>query len=384
MTRVRPLAWLGEVEADVAVFDDQILASLASDIASEVAMVREALQLVTDSFGADANKRLESVSRRSPLSEWRLFVRGLVHWYDERFDDAKENWKRLDIQRRPSRIARALTASRLSELKERTEAAKKTVREQTDTQGANDEPFDNDILASANLVYSVRVARPAIAEAARELNRRERVPSELARISLLGPERLAWIIDFCAQYRQLEPQLVDALRQAALDRAMKQPFADINQIASAKISGPPHDPKNLLSQATYYGKFDSGEIKAESFLSQYLTKSLPNNDRISPKLRSAIESLLHLEDARNEAKPSYGDTIFGRFLAPPVDDKVVIKSYKLALKAYPANAEAHREYIDWIREHLDDERMRKSLREPFEKLIQPAMKAWSDGRSRRN
>lgn len=367
MSRVRPIAWLGEVEADVAVFDDQVLAGLAPELASEVDFVREALQLVTDSFGSDANKRLEPISRRSPLSEWRLFVRGLVHWYDEEFDDAQENWKRLDLQRRPSRIARALTAS------------KKTVLEQSDTPDANDKLLDSDLLAAANLVHSVRVARPAVAEAARELNRRERIPPELARISLLGPERLEWILDFCAQYRQVEPQLVDALQQAALDRAMKQPFADINQIATAKISGPPHDPKNLLSQSIYYGKFEGGEIKAESFLSQYLTKSLPNNEMISPKLRSAIESLLHLEDARNEAKPSYGDTIFGRFLGPPVDDKAVIKSYKLALKAYPANAEAHREYVDWIREHLDDERIRKSLREPFEKLIQPAMKAWSDG-----
>ncbi|MCL2118190.1 MAG: hypothetical protein FWH27_07160 [Planctomycetaceae bacterium] len=53
----------------------------------------------------DALELLKSISFRSPLAEWRLFLRGLIDHY--RGDDVKaaESWKRLSPDRPPARIA---------------------------------------------------------------------------------------------------------------------------------------------------------------------------------------------------------------------------------------------------------------------------------------
>ena len=325
IARVRPLAWDGECPQDVAVFDDAALATLPPEIAAEVALVRDALELVADSSGADANDRLTPIPRRSSMSQWRLLVRGLVDWYDNRFDEAQESWKRLDPERRPGRIARSLTASHRPDLDSLVSAAASgTPNEQAEQMG-----WDGPILSAARLVRRTRIDRPAVVEAVRQTSRRERLPAAVAEHCFLGPERLHWVIDFCNQYRQLEPQLVDALQQAALDRAMKQPFADVNQIATAKLAGPRHDPKNLLSQAYYHRKFKGGEDRAESFMKQYLTKSLPNNENISPQLKAAIQCEIYLEDARGEVEPAGGGGgLFGRLFAPPVDNKLIARLYR--------------------------------------------------------
>ncbi len=375
VSRVRPLAWADETPEDVAVFDDTVLARLAPEVAAEVSLVRQSLELVSDSFGNEANNQLASISRRSPMSEWRLFIRGLVHWYENRIDDARESWNRLDTQRRPSRIARALIASERSDLQTHLDAASTS----TLGQEAQSLGWDNEILSAAKLVRQVRVDRPAIVEAIRETSRRERMPAELASLCLLGPERLDWVIEFCAEHRQLEPQLVKAIEQAALDRVTKQPFDDLHQLATAKLSGPTHDPKHLLNQSFYHRKFSGGEVRSASFMEQYLTKSLPNNTQISSQLKAAIQCELFLEEARREAQPAPNLGIFSRFMSPPVNDKQVAKLYLKALAVYPAHTVAHREYVEWILEHLDSENKRNSQRETFEALLLPAMRAWSEG-----
>ena len=375
VARVRPVAWKGESSVDAAVFDDAVLDELEPEIAAEVRLVREALAMVADPLAGDVNQRLSTISRRSPLSEWRLLLRGLVSWYANRTDEAQESWKRLDRERRPSRIAAALTASGREDLDALISAAGTgSLGEQAISLG-----WDSSILSAARLVRQTRVDRLAVQEAVRETSLRERLPAELAKRLLLSPARLAWVIEFCSQYNQLEPQLVDAVKQAALDRAMKQPFADLNRDAMSKLAGPLHDPKNLLSQAIYHGRFADGDVQADSFMQQYLTKSLPNNKQISPSLRAAIESEIYLDQAREEASPGNDGSLYARLFAEPVDHKLVAKLYKKALAAYPANAEAHREYVDWIREYTDNDRRRKSEREPFEKLLLPAMKAWAAG-----
>ncbi len=52
--------------------------------------------------------QLDDVSRRSPLADWRLFVRGLAAYYQGAIESAQHNWSRLDPERPASRIARRL------------------------------------------------------------------------------------------------------------------------------------------------------------------------------------------------------------------------------------------------------------------------------------
>ena len=79
----------------------------------------------------------------------------------------------------------------------------------------------------------------------------------------------------------VEPQLVAALQAEAYSRVMKQPFADIHQIAMNALPGPAHDKDNLLQQSIYLRQFKDGAREAATLLKKYLTTSLPKNERIS-------------------------------------------------------------------------------------------------------
>jgi hypothetical protein len=358
--RVKPLQREGEPPFDVAVFDGGVLAKLDPEAAAEVALVREALQLVADAYGNEANQRLATIPRRSPLSEWRLFIRGLVDWYDDRLEEAKECWKRLDESRRPSRIALALIASERSDLES----------------GAED--LDGPLLSAARLVRQIRVDRPAWVEAKGVLSQRERVVGEGDNAILIGLERMNWVVEFCKEHRQLEPQLVEVVQRTALERASKQPFLDVFQVGAAKLPGPIHDPKHLLFQSLYHQHFEGGEARAQSFLEQYLTKCLPNNKNLSESLKGAIEAEAYLEQAIDEIDSDAGNP-FARFFRKSTDSKQVIKLFGQAIAAYPGHDEAHRAYTDWLLQQANSDRAPKAKREPFEKLLLPAMEAWTSG-----
>ncbi len=75
----RPVAWDDEAPEDVAVFDSAVLETLSPELCEQVSAIREALALVCRSNGSqaeDANRLVATIPRNSPLSPWRLFVRG--------------------------------------------------------------------------------------------------------------------------------------------------------------------------------------------------------------------------------------------------------------------------------------------------------------------
>jgi hypothetical protein len=370
IARVRPIACSGELSVDVAVFDNAVLSQLDDSLAEEVQRVRAALKLVSDGFDDDASNQLAPIARRSPLSEWRLFVRGLSDWYANRVDEAQECWKRLDFQRRPGRMARALMASLRSDLDVLVSAVSTSHLGQQAHEG-------HSILTAAQLVRRTRVNRPALAEALREISRREFAPPGISDQVRIGPERLAWVIEFSKEYQTFEPQLVAALQAEAYSRVMKQPFADIHQNAMKALPGPAHDPNNLLHRSIYLRQFQDGAKESAALLKRYLTTSLPKNDRISPQLRGAIECEIYLDQARDEIEGNDDGSLLSRFMRKPVDEKQVDRLYRRALAAYPTHSDAHREYVDWLREHVDDDRIRKAERTTFEDRLLPAMQAWS-------
>ena len=59
-------------------------------------MMTKALELVRE------------IARSSPLSEWKLFVRGLAAFYRRDRAEAQANWDRLDADRAPFRIVKRL------------------------------------------------------------------------------------------------------------------------------------------------------------------------------------------------------------------------------------------------------------------------------------
>ena len=111
-----PAAWDGENELDVAVFDEAVLATLDAQQQSEVAAVKESLQLIECGKSDQASEALVSISRKSEMSDWRLLIRGIASWLASDLAAAQKAWGRLDTDRRPARIASALQLAHREDL----------------------------------------------------------------------------------------------------------------------------------------------------------------------------------------------------------------------------------------------------------------------------
>lgn len=372
-----PQAWPGEAPEDAAVFDDTVLASLSPELAQQVVVVRESLQAASESRGDEALKRASVIPRSSPLSEWRLFIRGLMDWLANEEDAAGEAWGRLNPERRPGRMATSMMVALRSDLDQLSLAAH-------EPDGASEEGSpaewlrrcDDQLLYHAKLVRRVRFDRAAIQVAEAGL----KVPEEVPKLKL-GPAKIEWLRRFIAEYGDTEPDLAAALSQVALGRAFAQNFSDLFDEAVRVFEGPRHDRRNRLLTFFYFNQFESpsSEKKAEQALQGYLQKDLPQNQALSEPLRKAIASRIHLNEAGALMQPRSGirwmDNVFG-----PVEDTAAIrKHFRESEEACPANREAYTAHVAWIKSSLDDDRMTKKARAPFEKELAGVMKRWSKG-----
>jgi hypothetical protein len=359
VTRVRPRVYGDEPVDDQAVFDDRLFAGLSGETAKEVTAIRDALAAVSEGRDAEATQHVSTIPRRSNRSDWRLFIRGLIDWYRDDFDGARRSWQRLDVARRPARIAETLlTASR--------------PETPSDASGV----ADPSIQSGAVLVRRLRFERAALAEARRETARREEGPDDVAQEEWIGPRKLDWLIEFTADNRRTEPKLVSALHRAALARAFSTHYANVFQTVAARVTGPAHDPKNCLLAFLYHDRFADSKRDAQASIDRYLA-DLTTNTRLTENLRAALISDVYLMLARREIAPR-GDMV-SLMMYGQEDRRQVEKCFREAIKAYPASDAAHREYIDWIRSYSEDDRARKADRVPFEEKIPKAMEAWSRG-----
>ena len=74
----------------------------------EAALVRQALEALHAGDEANALGLVRDIARSSPVSDWKLLVRGLAAFYKGDHAEAQANWSRLDPTRAPMRIARHL------------------------------------------------------------------------------------------------------------------------------------------------------------------------------------------------------------------------------------------------------------------------------------
>ncbi|MGH7199004.1 MAG: hypothetical protein ACREJB_00255, partial [Planctomycetaceae bacterium] len=262
-----PKAWPGETPEDVAVFDDSVLESLPPELASQVCAVREALQDASEARAQDALKRMSAIPRSSPLSEWRLFVRGLVGWLADDAEAASEAWQRLDPERRPGRIAVAMMTALRPDL-EHASRAKGTGEPSNESQALWWNRWDDRLLYHAKLLRRIRFDRAAIRIAQTGLH----LPEESKKL-LLGPRKIRWLGRFVAEYGETEPDLAAALSQAALGRAFAQNYSDLFEDAAKVIEGPRHDRRNRLLTFFYFSRFandPSAEKRAKWALDEYL------------------------------------------------------------------------------------------------------------------
>lgn len=374
LSQQTPRAWPDETLEDVAVFDDSALSALPSELAEQVSAIRAALQDACESRGEVAVGRLSVISRGSPLSEWRLFIRGLVDWLAEDAEAANEAWKRLNPERRPGRIATAMMVALRSDLED-VSHSQGTGEPCDESQSPSWNRWDDQLLYHAKLLRRVRFDRAAIRIAEAGLS----VPEE-SRELLLGPKKLQWLRRFVAEYGETEPDLAAALSQVALGRAFAQEFGNLFEEAAKLFQGPRHDPRNRLLSFFYFSRFadDSvAEKKAEWLLDKYLKEDLPRNEALSAPLRGAIASQIHLNEALSLMQSDRGGGMISLMFGPPENPKAIREHLRAAVKADSSNRPAHEAYVEWVESKLDDDRLAKPKRKPLEDELAAAMSSWS-------
>ncbi len=359
---MKPLIAAGEPTEDAAVFDDAALKSLPEDLAGEAAAVRESLSAVETGDDKRATDLLSKIPRKSPYSQWRMFIRGLIDWYRGDAAKADEAFSRLDQDRRPARIAATLAEAK---------------------QVAKQGPATKALNPGTAFARSVLIERPALKEARDILLKKEIIPAEIRGDVLIGWERLDALIDFFKAQRQFEPRLVAALGDEVISRLYQMTFVDLYERGIKSIPGPPHDPKHTLRTYFYYEQFQDSNAKSERFLERYLTKELPKNQQLSAAMRGAIAAQLHFGRAM-EGIVTLAQTPFAQFGIDPFGNNADLEEQitcglDAATRSFPKFERAHQERTKWIRQFAEDPEMDKDNRAYWAVTLAEAMEDWSEG-----
>ena len=78
---------------------------LSADFASHRAIILRASAEITAGQDALARQTLQGIGLGSPFLEWKVFLRGLLAYYQGDNPRALENWQRLDPKRLPAHLA---------------------------------------------------------------------------------------------------------------------------------------------------------------------------------------------------------------------------------------------------------------------------------------
>jgi tetratricopeptide (TPR) repeat protein len=95
---------LSLLAADQAVLHPERSQRPSPEIGQEAVLVRQALEALHAADEATALGLVRDIARSSPLSEWKLLVRGLAAFYRGDHGECQANWNRLDPGRAPLRI----------------------------------------------------------------------------------------------------------------------------------------------------------------------------------------------------------------------------------------------------------------------------------------
>ena len=344
---LKPRPWEGESTEDVAVFAKASWDELPNDQAAEAHAVRDALGLVCEGrFGA-ALERVKGIARGSTYSDWRLFIRGLIAFYQGELEAARDSWKRLDAARRPARIAGTLLAADASAPLEQ----------------QSDPPPMRLTQVARNILW-----RPQALAAARQIASVRHRDSE----TVFSPSQLAMLKDFRDDYAAQDRDFVDRFSQACVCLAYFQPYSDTFRYVTALVPGPRHDPRWNLLSTLYYLQFEGAEDEVRQKHDQYC-RDLQRLTHLDEGLGAALASLLSLEVARGELADRSS-----RFGYDPSDDSDVESLVREATQRYPRNREAHQLLIRLLKTQLDSPWLKKRSRAALEARLSKAKRQFVD------
>lgn len=92
--------------ADRAVVKSQ--SAVDGELKAGLAAIRSALKAVDENDAQRAIEALNPISRNSPFADWKLFIRGLIAYFDNNREVMLANWSRLNPDRAAVTIARQL------------------------------------------------------------------------------------------------------------------------------------------------------------------------------------------------------------------------------------------------------------------------------------
>ena len=126
--------------------------SLPEDLQPQFDLILQAFALAEAAKDDEVRALLKGIGLQSPFLEWKVFLRGLLAYYQNDDTRALENWQRLDNERLPARLAAPLRfAIDLAFRSAQPPAAQNALRQQLDR------------LQGTGLVLPLRALQPSLA-----------------------------------------------------------------------------------------------------------------------------------------------------------------------------------------------------------------------------
>ncbi len=376
----QPVAWAEERIEDVAIFDDAALASLSSEMQEQATAVRAALKAACESNAESALSLVAGVPRSSPYSDWRLFLRGLVKWFENDLPASMEAWSRLDESRRPARIAAVMTKSQ--QLQMPVAEANKEEQPQTALTGTANHNVSRlrelDRLAEldevqsyhAKLLYRIRVDRPALRIARLGLSVQE--GDSEAPISL---PKLDWLHRFVKGYQAVEPQLTVAIADNARQMAANNEELNVFLHAAKLFPGTLLDPSNRLLTYFYGARFhvDHDLLDTNELLNEFFESDLFPNQAILPAVKGAAAGELIFRDVEHmmDAHAMMPRPKEKREIAAEICDCIGI-----VLKLYPRHRDALVSFSKWLLQMIESD-VKVADRKVYEDVALEVMRTWA-------
>ncbi len=361
--------WVPVAAADEPLVDAAIVSAkvrqeeLDPSLRPAAEAVVKAIEHVAAGEDAAAIGQLSSIPRSSPYAQWRWFVRGLIAHYGGDTQAAEANWAKLDSQRRPARIAAALrlVAHDNHEQPPATDSVRVAARRLADLQRLRPA-----LAAARQLVVSAKRQRPG-------RGRGGDSPEKL-----FGPDDVSRLMALRDGYRKLEPKFLREFELACVRTCFFQPYADVFRMMTDRIPGPPHDPRWDLLASLYHNQFQDGSRDAVTYLKRYSETDASKSKGIQRDVVNAIISTVWLKHANELMEKAARRFPFGG-RDPADDDKVIEAAFQQAIRAFPANRDAHQTHVAFLTEQLESSGLTAKQRQAIENRIIAARQNWVAG-----
>ncbi|MCA9161657.1 MAG: tetratricopeptide repeat protein [Planctomycetales bacterium] len=307
-------AMLTEI-CDQAVLDSQLVAPTIQGLDRQVESVRGALVDVEQQRWDEAIAKLKEIPRQSPLSDWRMFVRGLIAFYQRDEQRQNDNWQRLDSERSAFQIAQTLLA-------------------------ASDQPHQPSSAVSSSLkrLMYATPGNQSVVELRRlvdiwESDERQKFPHALR--------------SFIEKYKTSQPELVEALTDFAWREYVEMGNEFVLRIVSRSVQGPSHDPH--WRRALVLLRESVGEDPRELWNSVF--EEVPRLACFTEDERSIATALIHVHIARQcreQLRILRSDERFDSLVDGVIRDG--IRHFQDAAKFWPSLKSAYAELVDLYQE----------------------------------